>query len=97
MVAACDTSIPRPVRPVLDKLSALVKSIPKDKLGQLLDESFTTFNGAGYDLEWMLDSSSRVSHDTSGVVDHTRWARRRRRPTRRGGGRTTWSASPTRW
>lgn len=30
---------------MLDKLSALVKSIPKDKLGQLLDESFSAFNG----------------------------------------------------
>lgn len=72
VIAARDTSIPRPVGPMLDKLSALVKSIPKDKLGQLLDESFTAFNGAGYDLESLLDSSSRLSHDASGLVDHTR-------------------------
>lgn len=72
VIAARDTSIPRPVGPMLDKLSALVKSIPKDKLGQLLDETFTAFNGAGYDLESMLDSSAKLSHDAHGVVDHTR-------------------------
>ncbi|OMB94507.1 MCE family protein [Mycobacterium colombiense] len=72
VIAARDTSIPPPVGPMLDKLSALVKSIPKDKLAQLLDESFSAFNGAGYDLEWLLDSSSKLSHDASGLVDHTR-------------------------
>ena len=72
VIAARDTSIPRPVGPMLDRLSALVKNIPKDKLGQLLDESFSAFNGAGYDLEWLLDSSSKLSRDASGVVDHTR-------------------------
>lgn len=72
VITARDTSIPRPVGPMLDKLSALVKSIPKDKLGLLLDETFTAFNGAGYDLESTLDSSSRLSHDASAVVDHTR-------------------------
>lgn len=57
---------------MLDKLNALAKSIPKDKLGQLLVEMFTAFNGAGYDLESMLDSSSKLSHEGSAVVDHTR-------------------------
>lgn len=72
MIAPRDTSISRSVGPMLDKLSALVKSISEDKLGQLLDETFTAFNGAGYDLESMLDSSSKLSHDASAVVDHTR-------------------------
>lgn len=71
VIAARDTSIPRPVGPMLERLSAWVKSIPKDKLGQLL-ETFTAFNGAGYDLESMLDSSSKLSHDASAIVDHTR-------------------------
>src|ERR1700754_5192026 len=42
-------TIPQPISPVLDQTSALVNSIPKGKLGQLLDESFKAFNGAGYD------------------------------------------------
>lgn len=104
VIAARDTSIPRPVGPMLDKLSALVKSIPKDKLGQLLDETLTAFNGAGYDLESMLDSSSKISHDASAVLaTHAPWSttvglswtRRPRRPTRRGDGRATWPGSPT--
>ncbi len=72
VIAAGDTTIPQPVGPMLDKLSALVNSIPKDKLSQLLDESFAAFNGAGYDLESLLDSSATLSHDARGVDDHTR-------------------------
>lgn len=72
VIAARDTSIPQPVGPMLDRLSGLVKSIPKDKLGQLLDETFTAFNGAGYDLESMLDASSKLSHDANGTAEHTR-------------------------
>jgi phospholipid/cholesterol/gamma-HCH transport system substrate-binding protein len=34
-----------PVEPMLGRLSALANSIPKDKLSQLLDESFKSFNG----------------------------------------------------
>ena len=37
--------IPQRVGPMLDQLSALVGTIPKDKLNSLLDESFTAFNG----------------------------------------------------
>jgi phospholipid/cholesterol/gamma-HCH transport system substrate-binding protein len=36
VINARDTSIPPPVGPMLDKLSALTNSIPKDKLSQLL-------------------------------------------------------------
>ncbi|MBV8788538.1 MAG: MCE family protein [Mycobacterium sp.] len=71
VISAVDTSIPPPVGPMLDKLSALVNSVPKDKLSQLLDSTFTAFNGKGYDLGSLLDSSSRLSHDADDVVDHT--------------------------
>ena len=57
---------------MLDQLSALVNSIPKDKLGKLLDESFAAFNGAGYDFQSLLDSSAKVSHDAHDTADHTR-------------------------
>jgi virulence factor Mce-like protein len=72
VIAARDTSIPPPVGPMLDKLSALTNSIPKDKLSQLLDESFKSFNGTGYDLQTLLDSSAEVSHDANDTADHTR-------------------------
>ncbi|QEN15316.1 MCE family protein [Mycolicibacterium sp. ELW1] len=64
--------IPQRVGPMLDQLSALVGTIPKDKLNSLLDESFTAFNGAGYDVGSLLDSSSRITGDLNGVADHTR-------------------------
>ena len=72
VIAARDTSIPPPVGPMLDRLSALTNSIPKDKLSQLLDESFKSFNGAGYDLQTLLDSSAKISHDANDTADHTR-------------------------
>ncbi|OBI11902.1 MCE family protein [Mycobacterium sp. E2497] len=72
VIAARDTTIPQPVGPMLDQLNALVQSIPKTKLGQLLDESFQGFNGSGYDLGSLIDSSQTLSRDANGVVDRTR-------------------------
>jgi phospholipid/cholesterol/gamma-HCH transport system substrate-binding protein len=67
-----DTTIPRAIGPVLDQVSALVGSIPKDKLGNLIDETFKGFNGAGYDLGSILDSSAKVSADISAQGDRPR-------------------------
>jgi phospholipid/cholesterol/gamma-HCH transport system substrate-binding protein len=72
VIAARDTTIPQAVGPMLDQVSALVKSLPKNKIGQLLDESFQAFNGAGYDLGSLADSSSRISADANSIVDRTR-------------------------
>jgi phospholipid/cholesterol/gamma-HCH transport system substrate-binding protein len=72
VIAVRDTTIPQPVGPMLDQLNALVGSIQKTKLGQLLDESFQGFNGSGYDLGSLFDSTSTVSRDANGVVDRTR-------------------------
>jgi hypothetical protein len=57
---------------MLDQVNALIKSLPKNKIGQLLDESFQAFNGAGYDLGSLSDSTSRISADSNSVVDRTR-------------------------
>ena len=67
-----DTTIPQPVGPMLDQVSALINSIPKDKLSALLDESFKGFNGAGYDLGSLFDSAATISGDLNGVADRTR-------------------------
>jgi phospholipid/cholesterol/gamma-HCH transport system substrate-binding protein len=64
--------IPQPVGPVLDRVDALVNTIPKGKLSDLLDESFKAFNGAGYDIGSLLDSSATITHAMNGVVDPTR-------------------------
>ena len=57
---------------MLDQLSALVKSVPKEKLSDLLDESFHAFNGAGYDLGSLLDSGSRIAADSNATAERTR-------------------------
>jgi phospholipid/cholesterol/gamma-HCH transport system substrate-binding protein len=66
-----ETRIPQPVGPMLDRVSALLGSIPKDKLHTVIDESFRAFNGAGYDLGSLLDSSARISNDANAVADKT--------------------------
>jgi virulence factor Mce-like protein len=72
VIAMRDTTIPQAVGPMLDQVSALVKSLPKNKIGQLLDESFQAFNGAGFDFGSLADSASRISADANAVSDHTR-------------------------
>jgi phospholipid/cholesterol/gamma-HCH transport system substrate-binding protein len=72
VIAMHDTTIPQAVGPMLDQLNALVKSLPKNKIGQLLDEAFQAFNGAGYDLGSLSDSASRISADSNSIVDRTR-------------------------
>ena len=72
VIAMRDTTIPQPVGPMLDRVSALINSIPKDKLDALLDESFKGFNGAGYDLGSLLDSAATISGDLKPVADRTR-------------------------
>ena len=72
VIAMHDTTIPQAVGPMLDQLNALVKSLPKNKIAQLLDESFQGFNGAGYDFGSLADSSSRISADANSIIDRTR-------------------------
>jgi phospholipid/cholesterol/gamma-HCH transport system substrate-binding protein len=72
VIAMRDTTIPQAVGPMLDQVNALIKSLPKNKIGQLLDESFQAFNGAGYDLGSLSDATSRISTDANSVVERTR-------------------------
>jgi phospholipid/cholesterol/gamma-HCH transport system substrate-binding protein len=69
VIQPANTSVPQEVGPMLTQLNALVGSVPKDKLNQLLDESFTAFNGAGDDLGQLLDSASTVVNSVNGVSD----------------------------
>ncbi|BBX08346.1 MCE family protein [Mycolicibacterium aichiense] len=66
------TTIPQAVGPMLDRVSALVGSIPGDKIAVLLDESDTGLRGAGYDLSSLLDSSATVIDKIDGVRTETR-------------------------
>ena len=61
VIAMDNTTIPQQVGPMLDQVSTLVNSIPKDRISDLLDESFKAFNGAGDDFESLLDSSANIT------------------------------------
>lgn len=67
-----NTTIPQQVGPMLDQVSSLVKSIPKERLADLLDESFKAFNGAGDDFQSLFDSSSSISQYLNEVSDQSR-------------------------
>ncbi len=79
------------------------KSLPKNKLGQLLDESFKAFNGAGYDLGRSVirrresPRTSTALPTTPAISPKTRrqcWTRRRKRTDAIRTGRAVWRASP---
>lgn len=72
VIAASDTEVPQQVGPMLDQVSALVDSIPKDRLSGLLDETFQAFDGAGYDFQSLLDSATTISGDANRVSDKVR-------------------------
>lgn len=67
-----DVSVPQAVGPLLDQVSALVDSIPKDKISPLLDESYKAFNGSGQELGSLFDSAATVATDLNKVSDQSR-------------------------
>ena len=72
VIAAKDTTVPQAVGPMLDSVSALLETIPKEKLSKLLDESFKGFNGSADDLGALFESSSTVAADLDAVADRAR-------------------------
>ena len=72
VITAVNVSVPQQVGPMLDQVSRLVDTIPKAKLGDLLDESYRAANGAGYDLGSLVDSTIKFSADLNGVSGQTR-------------------------
>lgn len=71
-IPATQASIPQAVGPMLDQVSALIGSIPKEKIRPLLDETFRGFNGTGADIGSLLDSSGRLIADANSTADQTR-------------------------
>jgi len=72
VITATARALPQAVGPTLDKLSGLLESIPKDKLGALLDETFEGFNGAGYDLGSLFDSAATIGGRLNSVADQSK-------------------------
>ncbi|SBS71101.1 Virulence factor Mce family protein [uncultured Mycobacterium sp.] len=66
------SSVPQQVGPMLDQLNNLVTSIPKERMQDLLDESFKAFNGTGYDFGSLIDSGTTLTHDLSGIAERNR-------------------------
>ncbi|OBF11976.1 MlaD family protein [Mycobacterium sp. ACS4331] len=67
VIPAAGTVVPQPVGPMLDRLHGLVGTIPKDQMTLLLDETFRAFDGAGYDMQSLADSTSRIATDAESV------------------------------
>lgn len=72
VIPAERTTVPQQVGPMLDQVGALVGSIPEERLGDLLDESYTAFNGAGYDVGSLLDSTATLTGKLNGVREQAR-------------------------
>lgn len=72
VIAVENTTVPQKVGPMLDQVSALLSSIPKQKLSKLLEESFKGLNGSGDDLGMLLNSASTVAADFDKVSDRAR-------------------------
>jgi ABC-type transporter Mla subunit MlaD len=66
------TSVPQAVGPMLDQVSALIDSVPKDKISGLLDESYKGLKGSGYELGSLFDSSSTLIGDMNSAADQSR-------------------------
>ena len=72
VITADKVTLPQPVGPLLDQLSALLASVPKDRISGLLDESAKALDGADFDLGSLFDSSSVLTADLNRVGDQTR-------------------------
>lgn len=72
VISTDDTTIPQPVGPMLDQLSALIGSIPKNSLSQVLDETSQGLGGADYDLGSLIDSSAQLAGALASTSEHTR-------------------------
>ncbi len=72
MILRRDTTIPQAVGPLLDQVSALLGSIPKEKLRTLVDETALGVGGSGYDLGSLIDSAATLSSDVNGAAQQTR-------------------------
>ena len=70
VIPASRTSIPQPVGPMLDRLSALVDSVPGQRVPELLHETATALDGKAYDLGSLLDSAAQLSADSIAASDH---------------------------
>ncbi|WP_137723259.1 MCE family protein [Prescottella subtropica] len=65
------TSVPQDVGAMLDQADALVQSVSNTKLRMVVDESFKAFNGAGPDLQRLIDSARLFVQEANANSDAT--------------------------
>ncbi|QBJ97182.1 MCE family protein [Rhodococcus sp. ABRD24] len=66
------TSIPQDVGVMLDEANTLVQSISNTQLRKVVDESFKAFNGAGPDLQRLIDSARLFVQEANANSDATK-------------------------
>lgn len=66
------TSIPQDVGSMLDQAATLVESISNTQLRTVVDESFKAFNGAGPDLQRLIDSARLFVQEANANADATK-------------------------
>ncbi|MFD4459045.1 MCE family protein [Nocardia sp. NPDC058480] len=71
VITAADATVPQQVGPMLDRLSALVGTIPVERLHDLLDRLFQGVNGAGPELDSLLASAATITKSLNSVSDST--------------------------
>jgi ABC-type transporter Mla subunit MlaD len=72
VIPAKNATVPQAVGPMLDQVSTLLQSIPKERIPALLDETFKALNGTADNLSTLADSASRLTADLNGVADQAR-------------------------
>jgi len=72
VIPAKNTTVPQAVGPMLDQVNTLLKSIPKDRIPALLNETFKALNGTADNLSTLADSASRLTADLNGVAGQSR-------------------------
>ncbi|MGV0581008.1 MlaD family protein [Mycolicibacterium elephantis] len=71
VISMADTKVPQQVSPMLDQVSALLDSVPKDSLSKVIDETFAAFGETGYEMGSLVDSSSKISGDLNSVAQRS--------------------------
>ncbi|MFF0814740.1 MCE family protein [Rhodococcus sp. NPDC003318] len=66
------TTVPQDVGAMLDQADELVASISNTRLRTVVDESFKAFNGAGPDLQQLIDSARLFVQEADENVDATK-------------------------
>ncbi|GAB2528506.1 MCE family protein [Nocardia heshunensis] len=66
------TKLPMDIGGILDRTDRLLSSVADTRLQQVIEDAFTAFNGAGPDLERLIDSASLLVQEAKTNTDATK-------------------------